>query len=157
MKLLLTPAMVKAARPYNSQIWHYNGGWVKVVSNIDDTCTNGYGLLGQLLPGNGMMVDVNSTIVDCDILGSRKNTYRKYYLYKFIDDGSEDGSLEYITTVDAITGLWKPLRKIWRDLLDPARLARDIWTRILQENDPLVISELRLLILEELPVEEGVE
>jgi hypothetical protein len=65
----------------------YNGGWLKTVTGIDKTQTNGYSLIGKFvnLPAN---LTVPCLLLNCNIAGSRKNQAKRYQLFKLDETGA---------------------------------------------------------------------
>jgi hypothetical protein len=65
----------------------YNGGWIKQITGIDESKTNGYSLLGEFTPGR-LVWNKPGLYLDCSIGGSRKNQEYKYSLFILQPDGT---------------------------------------------------------------------
>lgn len=68
----------------------YNGGWVKRITGVDKTKSNGYSLLGDFVDGGksrAYRVTEGAIYLDCDIQGSRKNQRREFSLFTVINGG----------------------------------------------------------------------
>lgn len=65
----------------------YNGGWVKTVTGMDKTKTNGYSIEGSFVNGPHWVMP-GSIFIDCSIGGSRKNQSHHYHLFRVNDDGT---------------------------------------------------------------------
>lgn len=66
----------------------YNGGWLKKVTGLDKSKTNGYSILGEFVKGGDYKMDYPTGIyLDCSKGGSRKNQEFNYHLFKVDKDG----------------------------------------------------------------------
>lgn len=62
----------------------YNGGWMKEITSVDKSKSNGYSLVGEFLENGAegaVRVTVGKLYLDCDIGGSRKNQEKRYRLF----------------------------------------------------------------------------
>lgn len=66
----------------------YNGGWLKTVTGLDKTKTNGYSILGEFTKAGNYKHDYkNGLYLDCSKDGSRKNQEWNYHLFRVDQDG----------------------------------------------------------------------
>ena len=66
----------------------YNGGWLKSVTGLDKTKTNGYSILGEFTKAGNYKHDYkNGLYLDCSKDGSRKNQEWNYHLFRVDQDG----------------------------------------------------------------------
>lgn len=69
-------------------VTRYNGGWLKTVTGLDKTKTNGYSIIGEFTKaGNYKHEYKNGLYLDCSKGGSRKNQEFNYHLFRVDDDG----------------------------------------------------------------------
>lgn len=73
----------------------YNGGWLKKVTGLDKTRTNGYSILGEFVK-TPFYANAGDLVLDCSIGGSRKHQVKAYHLCRV----EEDGSLTMIEEVE---------------------------------------------------------
>jgi len=64
----------------------YNGGWIKRVTGVDETKTDGYSLIGDFTK-TGLTWHQPGVYLDCSIGGSRKNQAYRYSLFILQPDG----------------------------------------------------------------------
>jgi hypothetical protein len=74
-------------KPKEEGFTRYNGGWIKTVTGLDKSVTNGYSLRGNFAQAR---ITWNSPglYLDCSIGGSRKNQDNYYHLFILKTDGS---------------------------------------------------------------------
>lgn len=84
----------------------YNGGWVKSVTGLDQTRTNGYSLIGEFVRGTIWLKP--GLYVDCSIGGSRKNQHKTYHLFELMADGSAR-LIQMSSGADWATRLWSTI------------------------------------------------
>jgi hypothetical protein len=65
----------------------YNGGWIKQITGLDKSVTDGYSILGEFAPKKKTWVKPG-VYLDCSIAGSRKNQDRRFHLFILCTDGS---------------------------------------------------------------------
>lgn len=64
----------------------YNGGWVKTITGIDKSKTNGYSLIGDFVKFPSWAA-YNTLLLDCSIDGSRNHPERNYHLLQVTQNG----------------------------------------------------------------------
>lgn len=79
-----------SAYPFNKRpegFSRYNGGWIKQVTGIDKTKTDGYSILGPFAKAQKTWNNPG-LYLDCSISGSRKNQTKYYHLFILNEDGT---------------------------------------------------------------------
>lgn len=80
----------------------YNGGWLKTVTGLDKTVTNGFSIEGQFVKAGDFKMDYKPGLyVDCSKKGSRKNQKWNYHLFQVNEDG-----FHLLQTVEDGRGAW---------------------------------------------------
>ena len=83
-------------------VTRYNGGWLKTVTGLDKTVTNGFSIEGQFVKAGDFKMDYTAGLyVDCSKGGSRKNQTWNYHLFQVDDDG-----FHLLQTVEDGRGIW---------------------------------------------------
>lgn len=90
----------------------YNGGWVKEITGINKTKSNGYSLIGPFVENGkegSYRVTNNKLYLDCNIAGSRKRHDKQYTLFT-IKDGKliilHDESMEKKENKNWAINMW---------------------------------------------------
>lgn len=66
----------------------YNGGWLKTVTGLDKSLTNGFSIEGHFVKSGDFKMDYSHGLyLDCSKDGSRKNQVWNYHLFRVDDDG----------------------------------------------------------------------
>lgn len=73
------------AKNGNPNYTRYNGGWVKRVSQIDKSKTDGYSLIGSFVNNTTWLTP--GLYIDCSIAGSRKSHDKRYALLRLTATG----------------------------------------------------------------------
>lgn len=84
-QMLLDPEAL-AKKAAGDRFSRYNGGWIREVTRIDKTQTNGYSLVGNFLKGGKQWLSPG-VYVDCSIGGSRKHREKRYTAFRLDGEG----------------------------------------------------------------------
>ena len=83
-------------------VTRYNGGWLKTVTGLDKTVTNGFSIEGEFVQAGDFKMDYKPGLyVDCSKGGSRKNQKWNYHLFQVNDKG-----FHLLQTVEDGRGAW---------------------------------------------------
>jgi hypothetical protein len=120
----------------------YNGGWIKTVTGLNKTITNGYSVLGTFAQAQ---ITWNSPglYLDCSIGGSRKNHEPRYQLFILHKDGSISGVGEQLKNPgkDWAVKLWPLIERTLKDpdFTEPSKEISDS-----QELEALILKRSQL-------------
>lgn len=126
----------------------YNGGWLKTVTGLDKSVTNGFSILGKFVKAGDYKVDYKPGLyLDCSKDGSRKNQEWNYHLFRLDEDGFhllqtvEDGGRHFACE------FWE---KIDEELHGgkPEVTAEDIVEKLYKKYNPEIIREVAKIINE---------
>jgi len=128
----------------------YNGGWIKIVTGLDKSKTNGYSLKGNF--ANSLQwIDENIPIVICDIGGSRKNQVKRYSLVHLEKE-------EIIIDIDNHEGydypplMWKNIEEILNNESEFSTFSISIPNDISKEDLKKKLKEFEKTILNKIEV-----
>lgn len=66
----------------------YNGGWLKTVTGLDKSVTNGFSILGKFVDAGDFLEDYKPGLyLDCSKDGSRKHQEWNYHLFRVDERG----------------------------------------------------------------------
>jgi len=122
----------EAAINVSDSSWRYNGGWVKSVTSLDKTKTDGYSLIGEFIEKGPQWV-APGFFLDCNIHGSRKHPERTFTLFEV----SPAGEIRTIQRVEDTKGWAVSLWPAIADFLKPKDR-----TAILQARKTALLVEL---------------
>lgn len=88
----------------------YNGGWVKSVTGLDQTKTNGYSIIGEFLK-SGVQWLSPGLYLDCSKGGSRKHQDVYHSLVKLNTDGTIELLQQEINNLSWAVALWDKIEK----------------------------------------------
>ena len=87
---------------HNQTITRYNGGWLKTVTGLDKTVTNGFSIEGSFVQAGDFKMDYEPGLyLDCSKGGSRKNQKRNYHLFRVDGKG-----FHLLQTLEDAQGAW---------------------------------------------------
>lgn len=97
---------LKEAGAGGSELFHYNGGWIKTITALDKTKDDGFSLVGEFVRSEERLAYQDAGLyVDCSIEGSRNRHSKVYTLF----DLTREGVVRKIATVygkDWAVKLW---------------------------------------------------
>lgn len=126
---------------YREGFSRYNGGWIKSVTGIDKSHTDGYSVLGNFA-WKGKQWYYPGIYLDCSISGSRKAWQYRYHLFVLRKDGSFKSIADEVRSISWAVDLWKPIEKA---LSDPSLLETEQSSRlqILKEQEIELLEQLK--------------
>jgi hypothetical protein len=136
---------------FNYNITRYNGGWVKEITGLDKSKSNGYSLLGEFVDGGKegiIRCTIGKLYLDCDISGSRKNQEKYYTLFcVMLNEKKELTIKEIISKKETKTwaiDLWEYIEKFFIDVPKHKSVVEEIKEKKIVESviNGLASSEL---------------
>lgn len=151
-QLLLDPVVLaKEAAQQGGSFSRYNGGWIKSITKLDKSQTNGYSLVGEFVK-QGLQWLSPGVYLDCSISGSRKNQVKSYTVFKL----EKDGSVKLLGTAgdsrDWAVKLWPVIESGLNDVenvADPQAKLQELLERKdkLEKELDLVNEQIKLLAI----------
>lgn len=125
----------------------YNGGWLKTVTGLDKSVTNGFSILGKFVEAGDFLEDYKPGLyLDCSKDGSRKHQEWNYHLFrvdergftliKVLEDAGRHFAVEFWDTIE------KELNE------KPEVKASDIVEALYKKYDTELIKEVAKIINE---------
>ena len=104
----------------------YNGGWVKAVTTVDKSKSNGYCFEGDFIQGatDGLAEVGDGLYIVCDVQGSRKH-HRKHYAIYEVQGDEVTQALDWVQGRDWALQIRDRVAELLAETVQPAELAAD--------------------------------
>jgi hypothetical protein len=120
----------------------YNGGWVKTVTAVDKSQSNGYCFEGDFVSGatDGLTEVGDGLYIVCDVQGSRKH-HRKHYAVYEVQGDEVMQVLDWVQGRDWALQIRDRVAELLAETVQPAELTAD---------EAALVEQLKALTLERL-------
>lgn len=117
----------------------YNGGWTKQVTGLNETVTNGFSILGDMVKNRRDWCPPGLYLT-CSIGGSRAHPRKNYQLFRLHPDGVVSLAGQAGDTRDWATNLWPYVREALIDIA--ADLAREVVSQLAESTESTERTEI---------------